>query len=507
MKTRTLQNTILGATALALAALAATPIPARELSRGRADFGLRMELTLHRQSMALFGVEEPLRHEANDSDFVPREAATADQRVKLAGGLEARFVARNVAVAGDMIAFWPSAGSYTHLILCIEQDRSGLTPAGNAGLNASVQRVEVASGKVETILHGMDNCDGIRTTPWGTILATEESGPDGRAYEILDPLGTTDHWIADRPSGDVRDALDSPTASRTIVQRPRLGSFSWEGIEVFEDGVVVAGDELRPGGGEEGGAIFKFIPAVLRNPAEGPIHDLAESPLAAGTLYALQIGTTDFGQGNQRGVGKWIGPVDTDDLLNLTDLTSSEWARRHNATGFYRPEDLHRDPAFAGPGALIYWNNTGRDAGSNFAETLTLHDPEPSNPASRPVVQTFVEGDERFQAFDNLDLQPHTGRVYIIEDDSFGEVWACLPDGADRNLTSDGCVSILSVVDPEAEPTGFIFDASGRVAYLVIQHGQQHPSLLDFSSNPVDGATDDLLMITGFETDLAPYNR
>jgi hypothetical protein len=57
---------------------------------------------------------------------------------------------------------------------------------------------------------------------------------------------------------------------------------------------------------------------------------------------------------------------------------------------------------------------------------------------------------------------------------------------------------MLSVTDPEAEPTGFIFDGSGKKAFYILQHGQQPGTLLDFTSNPVDGQTDDLIQITGF---------
>jgi hypothetical protein len=184
------------------------------------DFGAWVEENLSSFSQVLFGFGEPLEAPATEADVVPREEATAQQRQLLAGGLEAKFVARNVASLGDMIAFWPDDLTYTHLIICIEQRRSeDTTPAG---LNPSVQRVALAAGAVETILHGMSRCDGIRTTQWGTVLATEEETIDGRAYEIFDPLNTTGHWIADRATGDIRDAIDSPTPSTTVVQRQAL---------------------------------------------------------------------------------------------------------------------------------------------------------------------------------------------------------------------------------------------------------------------------------------------
>jgi hypothetical protein len=48
-------------------------------------------------------------------------------------------------------------------------------------------------------------------------------------------------------------------------------------------------------------------------------------------------------------------------------------------------------------------------------------------------------------------------------------------------------------------PTGLIFDGTGEKAFYIFQHGQQPDALLDFTSNPVDGLTDDLIQITGFE--------
>ncbi len=69
-----------------------------------------------------------------------------------------------------------------------------------------------------------------------------------------------------------------------------------------------------------------------------------------------------------------------------------------------------------------------------------------------------------------------------------------LPDGADRDIKSDGCVKILSVKDRSAEPTGFFFAPDGKTAYVNIQHSNDtNMPLLD------DYGTDDLIKITGFK--------
>lgn len=524
----------IGITGLALAALIGSSTALAQ------DFGASQQQLLERRSSQLFGFGTPL---AGPSTAVNRAVGQpATDRQKLAAGLTPTFVARNVAQLGDMISFWPNDLSYTHLMVCIEQGRAavGAGPiAGVGGQNAGVQRINVTPGpdygKVETLLYGMDRCDGIRTTPWGTVLATEET-TDGAAYEIIDPLTTTGHWIANRATGDVRDAVNGAGASTKVVKRTALATMAWEGLEILDNGVVIGGDELRGGGDNDGGAIFRFVPDVFYNCGLAPgqprvrpnalcpnlVSDLSQSPLVSGRNYALYHGCGaigDVGQGCEYGTGgRWV---------EVGAVTARADANARGATGYCRPEDLHIDknfgamsPTGTGTGGVLYcWTNT---CGGNTGEALCSTDSDATiNAQSRvaangggsvgsqnflangsTIVTTttrrFVENDARMRFHDNLDIQIGTRNVYIIEDDQFGEVFACLPDGTDQDQRTDGCVGMLSVSDPSAEPTGFIFDGTGRVAFYFIQHGQQPAGLLDFTSNPVDGTTDDLIMITGF---------
>jgi secreted PhoX family phosphatase len=81
----------------------------------------------------------------------------------------------------------------------------------------------------------------------------------------------------------------------------------------------------------------------------------------------------------------------------------------------------------------------------------------------------------------------------VVEDHENGDIFACLPDGADRDIKTDGCIRILSVRDSSAEPTGLLFSPDGTTAYLSIQHStDDRMPLVD------DYPTDDLLVITGF---------
>lgn len=219
------------------------------------DFGERVEQLLKAQSQKFFGFNNPLQNSATDADVVPRdETNSPSDRQFLAHGLTPKFVARNVAFLADMIAYWPDDINYTHLIVCIEQSREeGSGDPAIAGENPSVQRVDLATGEVETILHGMTRCDGIRTTPWGTILATEEV-TDGAVYEILDPINTTGCWIFDRGGAgvdaDIRLSIGEANANsceNQIKKRTALVTQAWEGLEILDNGVVIGGDELRPG--------------------------------------------------------------------------------------------------------------------------------------------------------------------------------------------------------------------------------------------------------------------
>jgi secreted PhoX family phosphatase len=85
--------------------------------------------------------------------------------------------------------------------------------------------------------------------------------------------------------------------------------------------------------------------------------------------------------------------------------------------------------------------------------------------------------------FDNLGFQPHTGNLVVLEDSETtvvksdgtteergNDVWMCLPDGGDRDVQTDGCIRIMSLKDTASEPTGWIFTASGRTAYVSLQH-------------------------------------
>lgn len=171
------------------------------------------------------------------------------------------------------------------------------------------------------------------------------------------------------------------------------------------------------------------------------------------------------------------------------------------ATGYYRPEDLHLDPNYEGEGIRFCFANTGNASAANFGEVLCAVDREPNSgePNTGSVsINRFIEGDPELNQPDNLEFQPGSGLLYVIEDNAFGDIWACLPDGPDRDNKSDGCIRVVSLRDSSAEPTGFMFHPDGSKAYVVIQHSR------DPAGAKVDDYdTDDLIVIDGF-TSVSP---
>lgn len=500
------------------------------------DFGAHTEHLLKAHSNLLFGVVKPLGKSAPPTTGAYRtETQKAEDQVLLAKGLKARYLTRNAADRTDMMDFYPLANP-THLVTCVEGGRTQLTGDADKAnyapgdkFNPSVQRINLKTGAVETVLRGMQSCDGIRTTPWGTVLATEETATGG-AYEILNPMATTEFTVKDRASGEIVDVAGN-TNTDAIAKRTALPTMAWEGIGITPEGVVVAGDELRPGSyvdarGEmdtDGGAIFKFVPDVPATPGV-MISSLSMSPLVSGSVYAYQAscyGSTSssfpqFGQGCEIGDGGWV---------KVNAATARVDADAFGATGYYRPEDGHLDPMYSGAGYRFCWANTGNEGANNYGEVVCMIDQNPMGTGERTLTRgdttytyladttatgttagrggagyayatanRFVEGDKDFNSFDNIAFQPGTGNMYVIEDHANGDVFACLPDGADRDVKSDGCVKILSVVPSEAEPTGFIFTPDGKTAYVSIQHTN------DANMPKVDDyGTDDILEITGFK--------
>src|SRR5215510_13839196 len=118
------------------------------------DFGLFRDNQLEAHSEQLFGVRRGV--EASSTESIGGVLAEQDPTalVTLAKGLHARVLSaqHNLGANIDMMTLWPNNVNPTHLIACNEQ---GATDPG-------VQRINLVSGAVETMITGLTSCDPIR---------------------------------------------------------------------------------------------------------------------------------------------------------------------------------------------------------------------------------------------------------------------------------------------------------------------------------------------------------
>jgi uncharacterized protein DUF839 len=445
------------------------------------DPGADYQDELRAHAHDLFGFGKPVGASAS----TPSSTEPGDRAVVVARGLKVKVVSDKVGENADMIALWPNDNQPTYAIICNEIDGTpGRSPA-------TVQRVRLSDGQVSNMVFGMTSCDPAHRTDWGTIVVGEEAGTAGRMWEILDPLNVNGVTV-DRAAGTSSDPAH-------VVARTALGRLSFEGIVLLPDGTTYYGDELRPSNGKPGGGIYKFVPATPRAAGAGPLASLDQSPLAAGSVYVLRLGLrsggTDYGQGTNTGAGKWAGPIPT-----TTDLASAALAAG-GYTGYYRPEDMDLDPIAWAKGVVrACWPNTGNDQSELWGEVLCFVDKPTSeagfNTGTRPVVEPFVIGNPHLRMPDNVDFQPKTGILYVLMDATTSaenpaftndDVWACLPDGADDDTLSDGCVRVMTLKDGAAEFTGIQFLGDGKSFLIHTQHRTQ-------DGRAVPGTTDELLV-------------
>jgi secreted PhoX family phosphatase len=472
----------------------------------KADFGwfVRGQLSAHAEQ--LFGFTHPLE----ESALGPFDGASVDA-LELADGLTATLVSSSVHASADQIALWPNNDHPTHLFVCDEETS-----------NPAVQRVDLSappSSNATTIVTGLSSCDPVRRTPWGTIIVAEEAGLTGGFYEIIDPVHiNAPISVTNRDAGTTSDPAH-------LVKRKAMGSLSFESFAISDDGTIIFGDELAPSGGTAGGGIYKFVPDTPFT-GSGPILQPQSSPLVSGKVFGLRVaaaGSSNWGQGAEIGKGLWVqvntagaGVVDVNGNILLR---TAQVLQRF--TGYYRPEDMDIDPIAAEDGVVrVCWANTGRlshasgsfvENGAVFGEVMCLTEEPPSvavpAPATGtiPTVERFIAGGPQLGMPDNVAFQPHTGNLVVLEDGPTSivnkdgkteprgnDLWICLPDGADDDNQTDGCLRFASLRDTSSEPTGFIFLGSGKEAFVNLQHRDMdnttgRGSLLKISGFKVEG--------------------
>ncbi len=306
----------------------------------------------------------------------------------------------------------------------------------------AVSVVDLKTGKTKVLAQDVswNALDGIRWTPWGTLLFSEEVA-GGRLFEIiLDP--------------------NDPTTALEVIDRPAVGRLAHEGIDVDTNGNVYVVDEHRGrssgcnGVIPCGGGIYKFVPDTYGD-------------LSSGSLYVLGIKANT--RRDNTGQGEWLGPIDA--------THARESGTDFGGASYQRPEDMER----IGDKLYVSVTEGSRDEyGKEYYEgrviSIDLNNTMISN-FVKPGVNVPVEignpGEAGFQTgFDSIDnlAESPDGRLVLIEDNKPSDIWFASTKtnklGASKKVELFG-----SLTDPGAEGTGIYFSPSDpRTLYVNVQH-------------------------------------
>ena len=326
------------------------------------------------------------------------------------------------------------AGRYLYRTHEIRLDRDEVYDA----IGGAVSVVDLKTGETKVIANEMDwtALDGIRWTPWGSIVFAEETA-GGRFFEL---------------TLDNKDLM-----SGSVVERPAVGLMAHEGIDIGSDGSIYVVDEHRGQSsgcddieGPCGGGIYKFEPHQYGN-------------LESGDLYMLKV-TGEDGVG----MGEWVGPIDASNVR----LSGTE----AGGTSYQRPEDLE----LIGNTLYVAVTEGSRDDNGDQKYdgrviSINLGTMKVSNfvkPGMNAPIEIGKPGDEIFQSGldnpDNLAESPD-GKLIIIEDNKPSDIWFAAKDH-DGDGAADAVWLFGSLTDPNAEGTGIYFGKDPKTMFVNVQH-------------------------------------
>jgi secreted PhoX family phosphatase len=272
--------------------------------------------------------------------------------------------------------------------------------------------------------------DGIKWTPWGTVLFAEEV-TNGRLFEIV---------------------LNEDMMSGTVIDRPAVGRLAHEGIDIDADGNVYVVDEFRGQREGYGGGVYKFVPDSYGD-------------LSSGKLYVLAVSEEDG-----TGQGTWVGPINAADARNSgTDF---------GGHGYNRPEDLEiiGNTLYVAVTEGIYVNGSQTFDGRVIAINLdTMAVTNFVKPGVNVSVEVGRPGDANFQTgFDNPDnlAESPEGHLIIVEDNVPSDIWFAEDTNGDG--VADSVSLFASLSDYGAEGTGIYFSPHDpKTLYVNIQHSKE----------------------------------
>ncbi len=331
----------------------------------------------------------------------------------------------------------PQAGRFLYRTHELRLPKS--LPEGGA---VSVVDLETGETRLLAADPSWNALDGIRWTPWGTVLFAEETS-GGRLFEM-----------------ELNDDMMSVAA---IHDRPAVGRLSHEGIDLDGAGNVYVVDEFRGASSSCndgsvapcGGGIYKFVPNTYGD-------------LSAGELYVLGIEADTRRDGTGQGV--WLGPIDPADARVSGSLAGGQ--------SYQRPEDLE----VIGDTLYVAITEGPRDEyGKEYyegrvlaidLETLAVRDFVKAGvnvpvEINKPGEAGFQSG---FDSVDNLAEAPN-GDLVMIEDNVPSDIWFAKTKKVNRFGAAKKVKLFASLADPKAEGTGIYFSPRDpHTLYVNVQH-------------------------------------
>jgi secreted PhoX family phosphatase len=313
----------------------------------------------------------------------------------------------------------------------------GSLPEGGA---VSVIDLETGETKLLASDPTWNALDGIRWTPWGTVLFAEETD-GGRLFEM-----------------ELNEDMMSVAA---VHDRPAVGRVAHEGIDLDAEGNVYVVDEHRGrtsgcnGVTPCGGGIYKFVPNSYGD-------------LSAGDLYVLGIDAD--GRRDNTGQGVWLGPIDA--------ANARQSGTDFGGASFQRPEDVE----VIGDTLYVAVTEGSRDEyGKEYYEgrvlSINLKTMKVANfikPGVNVPVEINKPGQAGFQTgFDSIDnlAEAPNGDLVVIEDNKPSDIWFASTKKVNKYGASKKVKLFASLTDPGAEGTGIYFSPQDpNTLYVNVQH-------------------------------------
>jgi hypothetical protein len=302
----------------------------------------------------------------------------------------------------------------------------------------TVSVVDLVTGETKVLAQdaAFDALDGIRWSPWGTVVFAEETA-GGRFLEI--------------------ELNDDLMTAKAVYDRPAVGRLAHEGIDFDASGNVYVVDEHRgrsvgcDGVVPCGGGVYKFVP-----------HTYGD--LSTGSLYVLKVTGPDG-----TGQGEWVGPIDAENARIAGTSAGGQ--------SYQRPEDLEIIDG------VLYVAVTEGPRDENNKEhyegrviSIDLDSMAVRN-FVKPDVNVAVEigkpGDANHQSgFDSVDnlAEAPNGDLIMIEDNKPSDIWFASTKTNAFGASVDVRL-FASLTDPGAEGTGIYFSPlDDKTLYVNVQH-------------------------------------